>query len=260
MSPEQQPIDFGTHIRDARLRKGVSLREIADVTRISVSVLESLERNDVSKLPGGIFSRSFVRAYAREVDLDPDGTVDRFIEQFPHDSITVGHTSSSATWEDLQNAESRRQRMASLFKLAGAAAIAIAAVIYVAMHLDGLRLARLSEPLTRVAAAWRGSPAPALVAPAVAPAAVHLSIELAGVRASTVSVTADGRSDSFILMAGEHREYRDVADVVLVMSDAAALDVTIDGERARQFGEAGDVVTVHLTGDNYRDYLPARLP
>ena len=64
--------DFGTKLREARDRKGVSLRAIADATKISVAVLEALERNDESRLPGGIFTRAFVRSYASEVGLDPD--------------------------------------------------------------------------------------------------------------------------------------------------------------------------------------------
>ena len=58
--------DFGSRMRHAREQRGVSLRQIADATKISVSQLEALERNDVSRLPGGIFSRAFVRSYADE--------------------------------------------------------------------------------------------------------------------------------------------------------------------------------------------------
>ena len=56
--------DFGGKLRQAREARGISFRQIAASTKISVAALEALERNDVSKLPGGIFSRSFVRSYA----------------------------------------------------------------------------------------------------------------------------------------------------------------------------------------------------
>ena len=74
--------DFGGKLRQARERRGVSLRQIAGATKISVGVLEALERNDVSKLPGGIFSRAFVRSYASEVGLDPDETIRDFVAEF----------------------------------------------------------------------------------------------------------------------------------------------------------------------------------
>ena len=74
--------DFGGKLRLARERRGISVRQIAASTKIPAAVLEALERNDVSKLPGGIFSRAFVRSYAIEVGLDPDATVHEFLERF----------------------------------------------------------------------------------------------------------------------------------------------------------------------------------
>ena len=67
MPPERTSGGFGGRLRDARERRGMSLRQIANATKISVAVLEALERNDISKLPGGIFGRAFVRSYAIEV-------------------------------------------------------------------------------------------------------------------------------------------------------------------------------------------------
>jgi cytoskeletal protein RodZ len=82
--------DFGTRLKDAREKRGVSLRQIADSTKISVGFLEALERNDIGRLPGGIFSRSFVRSYALEIGVDPEQAVRDFIGQFPDDSVTAG--------------------------------------------------------------------------------------------------------------------------------------------------------------------------
>jgi cytoskeletal protein RodZ len=82
--------DFGMRMKQTREERGVSLRQIADATKISVGALEALERNDISRLPGGIFSRAFVRSYAIEIGLDPEQTVREFLVQFPHDSVTAG--------------------------------------------------------------------------------------------------------------------------------------------------------------------------
>jgi len=82
--------DFGARMRQAREQRGVTLRQIAEATKISVSALEALERNDISRLPGGIFSRAFVRSYAAEIGVDPEQTVREFLAQFPHDSVTAG--------------------------------------------------------------------------------------------------------------------------------------------------------------------------
>ena len=82
--------DFGARMRDARERRGVSLRQIAETTKHSVSALDALERNDISRLPGGIFSRAFVRSYAAEIGVDPEQAVREFISQFPHESVIAG--------------------------------------------------------------------------------------------------------------------------------------------------------------------------
>jgi cytoskeleton protein RodZ len=77
-------------MKRSREDRGVSLRQIADATKISVGSLEALERNDISRLPGGIFSRAFVRSYAIEIGVDPEQAVRDFIVQFPDDSVTAG--------------------------------------------------------------------------------------------------------------------------------------------------------------------------
>jgi len=71
--------EFGRQLKEAREGRGISLREVATATKISVSVLESLESGDFSRLPGGIFSRAFVRSFAVEVGLNGDEIVEQFI-------------------------------------------------------------------------------------------------------------------------------------------------------------------------------------
>jgi cytoskeleton protein RodZ len=128
---DRAPGDFGGKLRAARERRGVSLREIANATKIAVSVLEALERNDISRLPGGIFGRAFVRSYALEVGLDPEATIQEFIAQFPNDSVTVGHPTSRQV-EDHEAVESDR-RMAGTFLRLFLVSVPIAgAVLYFA--------------------------------------------------------------------------------------------------------------------------------
>ena len=74
--------DLGARLKQARQQQGVSLRDIAASTKISVVALEALERNDYSRLPGGIFSRAFVRAYALAVGVEPEEAVNEFLVDF----------------------------------------------------------------------------------------------------------------------------------------------------------------------------------
>jgi transcriptional regulator with XRE-family HTH domain len=74
---------LGTRLRETRERKGVSLTAIAERTKISITLLEGLERDDVSRWPGGIFRRAWVRAYAQSIGLEPEPIVREFVELFP---------------------------------------------------------------------------------------------------------------------------------------------------------------------------------
>ena len=61
---------IGEKLRLAREERGIPLREISDQTRISMHYLEAIESNDYRRLPGGIFNRSFIRAYAKFIGYD----------------------------------------------------------------------------------------------------------------------------------------------------------------------------------------------
>ena len=74
--------DLGNRLKQARQDKGVSLTDIAIATKIAVPTLEALERSDFGRLPGGIFARAFVRAYAAAVGLEPESAVAEFLAEY----------------------------------------------------------------------------------------------------------------------------------------------------------------------------------
>ena len=77
---------FGPRLRHERERRQITLKAIADDTKISRSLLEALERDDVSRWPTGIFRRAFVRSYAEAIGLNADEVVREFAERFPDPS------------------------------------------------------------------------------------------------------------------------------------------------------------------------------
>jgi hypothetical protein len=70
---------FGENLRRERELRGVSLREIADATKISVRFLRALEEDRLDVLPGGLFPKAFVRQYARHLGLDTERYVAEFL-------------------------------------------------------------------------------------------------------------------------------------------------------------------------------------
>src|SRR5216683_2694146 len=179
---------------------------------------EPRERNDISRVPGGIFSRAFVRSYAIEVGLDPEATIQEFVAQFPNDSVTAGHPATDRG-EDHEAVESDRRLAGTLlwlilvsipiagavlyFATAGRSAVPEAppAVAVTAPASDTKPVADpLPSPASTPAPAPTPSPsavpAPPAVAPpsAVAPAVSdHLAVSLSVKRPCYVSATVDGR-------------------------------------------------------------------
>jgi len=60
---------LGARLREERKKRGLSIAQLAEQTRIHPQYFEAIERDDIDGLPGGFFYRSFVRQYARLMDL-----------------------------------------------------------------------------------------------------------------------------------------------------------------------------------------------
>jgi cytoskeleton protein RodZ len=88
---------FGEQLRLAREARGISLREISEQTRISMRYLEAIEANDFKRLPGGIFNRSFVRAYAKYIGFDEKEAVEAYAREMreqgeaPDEQPSISH-------------------------------------------------------------------------------------------------------------------------------------------------------------------------
>ena len=72
---------FGETLRRERELRQISLREIAEATKINLRYLDALERDDFRHLPGGVFNKGFVRAYAQFIGIDPEAMVTAYLEE-----------------------------------------------------------------------------------------------------------------------------------------------------------------------------------
>ncbi len=231
---------FGTKLKEAREARGVTLRQIADRTKLSMVTLEALERNDISRLPGGIFTRAFVRSYAAEIGLDPERTVREFIEEFPHDWVTAGSAHMRQD-SDGRASELRRRALA----LAGGGVIIVAALAGGWLVWSG---AADSAGGTGVAPA--GPPASA-VAPMV--------FEIMAALPLTVEVSVDGaQSEVHDVVAGERLVLSVEHEVVLNASDGGSLRLSIDGQSVAPIGLPGEAASVRIDRDNVESFLAVR--
>jgi cytoskeletal protein RodZ len=171
---ERDSGDFGGMLKAAREKRGVSLRQISTATKISVAALEALERNDVSRLPGGIFSRSFVRSYALQVGLDPDQTIERFVARFPEVAVTAAHAAAEQQLEEEEH-DSNQQSAATFVRLIVISVPIVGALLYLGtMVRQGADTPTVAEPVQGAVVTSEPPPsaAPTNAPPPSAPAAV----------------------------------------------------------------------------------------
>jgi cytoskeletal protein RodZ len=296
MLPDR-PVDFGGRLRTAREGRAITLNQIAVATKISRRSLEALERNDISRLPGGLFTRAFVRSYASQVGLDPEQTVRDFMASFPDEPVAAGHPRSYRV-EDVDALESDRQTAATFLRLVALSIPLAALVVYFGASgrfaPDRPTRAPAAAPVATTPepsvspAQPSASPAEPSVTPvkvsaqATSPASAgttdartNAAGKTAAVRANEtpapmvivltasapcwLSATADGRRlFERLLPAGETQSVQVARELGLTAGDAAALRMTINGDAVRTLGRPGQVVTVRVTPDNYRSFLAPR--
>ena len=110
MTPQQK---FCESLRRKREQRGISLKDIAERTKISASLLAAIERGDCSRWPAGIYSRAWVREYAAAIGLDADQIAARFTRCFAQTAFPDG-TPEELEAERLRE-EARASRWTSLF-------------------------------------------------------------------------------------------------------------------------------------------------
>jgi hypothetical protein len=228
--------------------------------------LEALERSDLSRLPGGIFTRSFIRAYAQEVGLDPDRTIQDFIAELPPEAATA--TARSASVEDAEKLESDRKAVSTAVRLALVSLPIIGLVIYYGTHRGPWASSRavspaadthtppVEEPGVVLQPAIMPDRAPAVLAPAAAPKTSGLSIEIAPTGACWVVVSADGEQVySGLMNAGDKRTVTAKDHIALNVGDAGTFAYTLNGRQGKPLAPPGAVVSRRITLANLQEFL-----
>jgi transcriptional regulator with XRE-family HTH domain len=152
------PHEFGARLKAMRERRGITLAAIAEASKISLPLLASLERDDVSRWPKGIFRRAFFRDYAAAIGAPVDDMLAEFLRLFPEEGGPVVEPSAMRMTLAPLPAPRRRHAIRVAAALAEAAvlvlvgiAIAWSVALDVAIVLAALGL--LYYPLT---SAWLG--------------------------------------------------------------------------------------------------------
>ena len=111
-------LTFGARLRSQRESQHLALAAIAEETKINLALLEGLERDDLSRWPGGLFRRAYVRIYAQKIGLDPERVVREFSELYPDPVAAASPVEALA-----QNSEGKRPKTRIGLMIAGLAGL-----------------------------------------------------------------------------------------------------------------------------------------
>jgi transcriptional regulator with XRE-family HTH domain len=242
-------------LKEARETRNLSLRQIADATKLSVHVIRALEEERVSVLPPGIYRRALVRVFAGEVGLDPESTLKAYLLECPDDLPAPGQIAK------VEEPVARGNSLRRLLAMLGAVVPLLAGVAYFggasAPYATYVRADRGPTDLTRpshpeVLPAGGLSEAPALeLLPVTILVTVSSRCEL--------RIVADG--DLVIgrtLEAGESLRVAFRDELELTGSNAGVVQYSINGRAGRMLGGAGEPLSARIGRDDYQFFLSGR--
>jgi len=89
--------EIGNSLREARIRKGLTIRDVEDATKIRARYLQALEQDDFDTLPGPVFVKAFLRTYATFLGLSADELVEAYAsEHEPANDVRGGARMTAA--------------------------------------------------------------------------------------------------------------------------------------------------------------------
>jgi transcriptional regulator with XRE-family HTH domain len=228
---------FGEKLRHEREMRGITLREIADATKISSRFLQALEEDRLDVLPGGLFPRAFVKQYATFLGLDAVALLEQFAAI--HGEAVVERCPAPPP--------ERRFRLT-----AGHVILGVIALLLVVLSLR--RSSPRPEPRARpeatsatVAATAvlptdRVYPAPALAHDTVATASDALVLTMTAQQECWVEVRTDGTTVvNRVLAEGESQTLEARGEIVLSVGNAGGLRIRLNDRPALPLGRSGEV-------------------
>jgi cytoskeleton protein RodZ len=251
-------MDVGTTLRNAREQHGLSIEQLAATTRITVPLLHALETNAFDKVPSGIFTRGFIRSYAREVGLDPEEMIGQFLQESGDmTGLPEPHIADAGLDEDIRAVDINPEAPSGRATWGYALIVAALLVGYV----SSMRTGESGNDVMTVEARELIDPATAGGATAE-PGAVattgangKLRVEIAPSGPCWVEAVVDGKTTIYRLMQGGERETVSAREIALRVGDPAMFAYQINGRAGRPLGAAGKPATVTLTADSYQTFL-----
>jgi transcriptional regulator with XRE-family HTH domain len=236
-------MDLGSELRTARERAGFSLSELASRTKIPQRSLRAIEENDFASVPPGIFARSFIRTYAREVGVDPEEA----IAEFRSMTEPAPQEDKGADGEIVDEQLASRSFALDLSESRPGWGYALMAAALLVAVISVNRYASKNQPdaLTTDTSVTRDEATDTSVAVATTGDGIRLEMRAQG--PCWVRAVVDGQlAFARLLKPGETEMLSGRRDIILRVGDPAALSYSINGRPGTTLGSANRAVTVRF--------------
>lgn len=250
---DHRSLDPAARLRTARESKGLSHRQVAEATKLSVRAIELLERDCLSGLPEGIYRRSIIRAVAREVGLNPEQILTEFTALHPGDLPTM--PSCALAEPQAVTSFNKALTIVSAILPMAAGVLYFALPMTRAMVTDDPKPAaqqRRIDPMAAEVVPVGGFKEAAVASTRPVPVVVTLTIS----SRCQLRVVADGTEIVGRTMEQGETLPIELGDELLLLGDnASAVQFSINGQAGRLLGEPGDVLSARIGRDDYQDFL-----
>ena len=239
-------MSIGSDLQSARTAAGLTLEQVAEKTKLRTSLVAAIESNDFSLCGGDVYARGHLRVLANLYRIDSTYLLELFDQTF-------GVTETAL--DDLAETTSRnldRRISISWKSLSGIAAVALLGAVVVSNQLPSNQESVLAPEKSSTASESSATPSQSQSLPAVASVDEGVTVRLTVVRSySWISVTAADGSSLFTgqIEKGEVREFKDPQVLRLVIGNAGAVSVSVNGKDRGISGAIGEVVRLEFTPD-----------
>lgn len=256
---------FGEQLRLAREARGISLREISEQTRISTRYLEAIESDDYKRLPGGIFNKSFIKAYAKYIGYDEKEALEAYARTAREQGTSPDDVVSTPYQPRVYTDGNSRSPLVTLLLTILILAI-LSLGVYAAMHWYQRREAAPTDNAQAPNApgnqtgAQSAAPNTTTTAPITPLATGNLNIQIKarGEQVWIKSKTDDGEAVEDILAPNQTRDFKPAKSLTIQFSRSRvkALEMTINGRPAKIVVDPkSPLAEINITKDNYEQFL-----
>lgn len=245
---------LGQQLRRAREARGVTLREISEQTRITMRHLEAIESDDYKHLPGGIFNKSFVKAYARQIGFD-EATALELYARTAREHGESDEVLTSPQRSRIYTGDPARSPLVT----AGLSALIVGVLILIVYA--GLHYYRRTEGEPGATPTPTPAAGQAPAATPTPPPAEDFRVQVRAKRQFWLTSWQDDEKKKRGRFVGPDspEEFAPAASLNLFFDRASAdaLEVSVNGQALKTpAGTEVNEITWTITKDNYRQFLP----